>query len=144
MAEVLSFEVSAATSASCETIWELVAVATTWPTWTPVRRVGRTGLAPDNSEQVGTLRTFQIGVGRSVEEVTGVFANRRFAYELRQGMPIINHRAAVVLAPTDKGCIVTWSEEFEPKYRGTGTVLRWFLHTFIKRCLRGLVQAAER
>ncbi len=137
------FVVTASTTAPAEQVFALVADSTTWPSWTPIRSVGRAHLAPDGTEQVGTLRSFHISVGRSVEEVTGLFPGKRFTYSLRKGMPISNHVASVELEPNKAGCTISWSETFTATVPGTGAFLQWFLHAFITKCMKGLVKAAE-
>jgi uncharacterized protein YndB with AHSA1/START domain len=138
-----SFVVSATTTATREGVFALVANAETWPRWTPIRTVVRENLADDGSEQVGTVRHYAVGATKSVEEVTEITQNERFAYSLRSGMPISNHRAAVELEATPSGCTISWHEEFTPNVKGTGLLLEWFLRAFISWCLRGLVRHAE-
>jgi len=141
--ETRNFTVSARTTASADQVFALVADSTTWPQWTPIRQVVLTNLAPDGSEQVGTLRSFHIGVGRSVEEVTGLFPGKRFSYSLRKGMPISDHVASIELEPTEAGCVISWYEAFTPTVVGTGAFFEWFLRAFIGKCLNGLVKASE-
>ncbi len=138
-----SFTITAETTASTDHVFALIADATTWTTWTPIRSVERANLAPDGTEQVGTLRSFHIGVGKSLEEVTGLFPGKRITYSLRKGMPISNHVASIELEPRESGCVITWYEGFTPAIAGTGAFFAWFLHTFIAKCMDGLVKKAE-
>ena len=83
-----SFTITAETTASTDHVFALIADATTWTTWTPIRSVERANLAPD-------------------------------------------------------GCVITWYEGFTPAIAGTGAFFAWFLHTFIAKCMDGLVKKAE-
>ncbi len=138
-----SFTVTANAAAPADRVFSLVSDSTTWPTWTPVTKVERANLAPDGTEQVGTLRSFHIGIGKSVEEVTGLFPGKKFTYSLRKGMPIAMHTASVTVEPQESGCAISWFEEFTPVIPGTGAFFEWFLHAFIKKCIDGLVKKAE-
>jgi len=138
-----SFTINATSSASTDRVFGLVADASTWVSWTPITKVERFNLAPDGTEQVGTLRSFHIGIGKSVEEVTGLFPGRKFTYSLRKGMPIAQHLASVTVEPNGSGSSISWFEEFTPVVPGTGAFFSWFLRNFIQKCMDGLVEKAE-
>lgn len=119
----------------------LVEDGSTWPSWTPIGRCAREGLAGDGTEIVGTLRRFTTGIVTSVERVTAIEPGTSFTYALERGMPIANHVATVTVTPEAHGCRIDWDETFAPTIPGTGLLLVWFLRTFITRCAEGLAEA---
>ena len=142
MPKRISFSVPAWSPAQPAAVYGLVADGATWPAWTPIgaftlEREGRSG-----GESVGAIRVFRTGTVRSREELVEVRANEALSYVALSGLPIRAHRAEITLTPHDGGTTIDWREGFEPTLPGTGRLLGWFLHRFVRRCADGLAASA--
>ena len=132
-------DVRARSSASPETIFALLADATTWTRWAPFD-----GATVEAGDSVGELRRFQRGRRTTRERVTALEPPRRLEYELVSGIPIRDYRAQVTLTPEGDGTEIRWQSRFNPKVPGTGGLARRGLQRFIQQTADGLAREAEK
>jgi hypothetical protein len=142
MAKRITFEVQAATNAPAAAVYRLLEDGSTWPSWSPIggfelEAEGRTG-----GESEGAIRVFKTGTVRSREELVELRTDTSLSYVALSGLPFRTHRADVELAANEGGTEITWREAFEPKFPGTGWLLRAFLRRFVQRCANGLAARA--
>lgn len=94
---------------------------------------------------VGAVRKLGIGPLGSLERIVEHVPDRHLAYVVASPSPYRDYRAEIDLSPTDDGGTrITWQGTFTPNVRGTGTVLRWFLHRLVTGFTANLAKAAER
>ena len=132
------------TTAAPEVVWRWLADAASWKEWTALTdtRLVRDGApTPDG---VGAIRHFGRAGGSSLEEVVVFDPPRHLAYVLIRGLPIVNYRADVTLAPDGAGTRIHWHSRFDTKYPGTGVPMRAFLRRFLGGTADRLVARAER
>lgn len=128
-------DVKVRSSADPESVYQLLADAATWPTWSPI---GSYAEDPKTGH-----RLFTTGRITSRERVVEANRGRRFSYELVSGLAIRDYRADVDLDPVDGGgTSIRWHSSFRPKVAGTGWLYRRTLQRYIERCARGLAEYA--
>jgi hypothetical protein len=140
----LHVAVGARSTAPPAVVWRLLADARAWSRWAPIRhsRLEREGdPAPDG---VGAIRCFGTGPVNSREQVVVFEPPHRLAYVLLQGMPVRRYRSDVVLAPDGAGTAISWRSTFDPRWPGTGPLLRGFLIGVLGSFARRLARAAAR
>lgn len=142
MTRRIGFTVRAWTPTEREAVFRLVADGTTWPAWSPIGsfRLERQGGA--GGESVGAVRVFTTGGVTSREQIVEIKPAESLTYEAISGLPIRNHKAKVTLADHEGGTAITWSEEFDPRFAGSGWLLESFLRRFVQKCADGLATAA--
>ena len=127
-------EVSAVSDASPDAVYEKLADASTWATWSPMSEV-----VVESGAGVGEIRRLTRGrtVGR--DETTELVPGKRFAYKSLGGLPVRDYRATVDLTPTDDGgTAITWRSSFEPKIPLTGAIMRKGITGFLQQCADGV------
>jgi hypothetical protein len=142
MGKRVTFSVSAWSSAPPEVVYDLLRDGATWPVWSPIGsfRLEREGR--DGGESLGAIRVFRTATVSSREEIVGYEPGRSFSYSALSGMPIRSHRADVELTGRDGGTAITWREDFVAKRPYSGSLIGWFLHGFVQRCVDGLARHA--
>lgn len=130
------------TPASADTVYALLRDGASWPTWSPLGSYELVSEGMDEPEGLGAVRLFRTGRTRSYEKIVALEPGRRFGYALEHGLPLRDYVAYVDLSPRDGGTEIHWHSTFTAKIPGTGRLYRWFLGTFIKRVVAGLVDAA--
>ena len=131
-------EVHARSAASTETVYEKLADASTWSSWSPMSEV-----VVESGSGVGEVRRLTRGrtVGR--DETTELVPGTRFAYRSLGGLPVRDYTATVDLAATDDGGTeITWRSSFEPKIPLTGAIMRKGIAGFLQQCADGLARSA--
>ena len=94
---------------------------------------------------VGAVRRLGIGPLVSLERVVEHVPDQHLAYVVASPSPYRDYLAEVDLTPTDDGGThIVWQASFTPNVRGTGPVLRWFLHRLVTGFTAKLATAAER
>lgn len=147
---------TAASTGSVETVYELLRAGATWPTWSglgsfelerPSPEPDRAGVGADGhgvDEGVGAIRVFRTGPMRSREQIVELVPGRRLSYVLLSGLPLRDYRADVDLSPTAEGTEIRWHSTFDAKVPGTGWFYRWFLGRFLRQTVDGLAAYAGR
>ena len=144
MASRIDFEAQATTLAGAPAVYRLLADGASWPSWTPIGRFELEAEGAEGRESAGAIRVFISGPVRSREQLVELKESELLRYTVLSGPPMRNHSARVDLSPTEGGGTrIVWHESFEPKWPGTGPLLRWFLARFVQRCADGLAAAAQ-
>ncbi len=142
MAQQVSFSVQAESPANPEAVYSLLSEGATWPTWSPIGAFSLERPGVEGGESEGAIRVFKTGTVRSREELVDLRPGEALSYTALSGLPMREHLARVELRAEERGTLITWHERFEPKHRGTGWALRWFLRRFVQRCADGLAAYA--
>jgi hypothetical protein len=136
-------EVTVHSEAAPNAVFALLADGNSWSSWSPIEsfELERAGDPPP--EGPGAIRIFRRGrtVGR--DQIVEVVPGRRFGYASLSGLPVRDYRAQIELEPAGEGTTIRWQASFEPKFPGTGWILRRGLGRFIKDCAQGLARYAE-
>ena len=138
-----SFVVVVNSTASPQRVWELLADATSWPSWSrvPAARYEREGDPAPHG--VGAIRDFGTGPVHSFEEVILFDAPHHFAYQLLSGLPIDGYCADVQLIPVGTGTRIEWAGTFDARPRFLGFFWRFLLQrVFISGLAKSLAKAA--
>lgn len=141
-----SIERRALSEAPVERVWELLADARSWSSWS---RLTASGLAEDapgpDPNAVGALRRFSVGPGASLERVVVYDPPCHLAYELVSGLPIVGYRADVALAPRPAGgTSIEWRASYRRRPPVVGAAIHAFLGWFLQDTADRLARAAER
>ena len=133
----------ATTTADPAAVYALLRDGSTWPTWAePIDSFELEREGADEREGVGAVRVLRGGrvVGR--DEIVELVPDRRFAYKHTSNLPVRDYRGEVDLEPTANGTEIKWVSSFEPKYPGTGWLLRRGLDRFVAKLTNGLAHHA--
>jgi hypothetical protein len=132
----------ATTTADPVTVYALLRDGATWPTWGPIDSFELEREGDGEREGVGAVRVFRGGrvVGR--DQIVELVPDRRFAYRHTSNLPVRDYRGEVDLEPTPEGTAIRWVSTFEPKYPGTGWLLRRGLNGFVSKLTNGLADHA--
>jgi uncharacterized protein YndB with AHSA1/START domain len=128
-------------------IWEALADARRWPTWSPndTATLEREGdPAPDG---VGAIRVMRTGKITVRERVVAFEPEKRLAYQLLSGLPVKDYQAEVVLTPQggDKGTTeLVWRATFKPQLPLTGKWAKRRLQETLDQWSAALARHAER
>src|SRR3954447_27005801 len=108
-------EASAYSNASRDAVWALVRDIGTWQDWGTWSSTTIHEPAPgDDPQGVGVVRRLRQAPGTNPERVTELVPGERLGYELVEGLPFDNYRAAVSLADAPGGGTeITWRAEFD-------------------------------
>ena len=134
----------ATTTADPAAVYALLRDGSTWPTWAePIDSFELEREGTGELEGVGAVRVLRGGrvVGR--DEIVELVPDRRFAYKHTSNLPVRDYRGEVDLEPTPEGTAITWVSSFEPKYPGTGWLLRRGLDGFVAKLVNGLAEHAS-
>jgi uncharacterized protein YndB with AHSA1/START domain len=142
---MLSYDVTAVSTASPAAVWRLLVDAHTWPTWSAVDSLvveRSSGLDPDGRDPVGAVRAFRTGRTVAGERLTALVEEKRLAYEDVFNPVIRNYRAVIDLAPTsDGGTTIHWHGTYNAKW-GLGWLMKRLLHRVMQQMADGLASHA--
>jgi hypothetical protein len=131
------------TTGDPDTVYELLADGSTWPTWSPLGSFELLAPGDGSPEGLGAVRLFTTGRHKSRERVVERRPGESFAYVLEAGLALRDYKAVVTLAPNaDGGTTINWRSTFTAKVPGTGGLYRRQLGAFIEECVQGLAAAA--
>jgi polyketide cyclase/dehydrase/lipid transport protein len=132
----------ATTSADPATVYALLRDGATWPDWSPIDSFELERPGADQPEGVGAVRLLRSGrvIGR--DTIAELVPDRRFAYTHASNLPVKDYRGEVDLTPVAGGTEIRWVSTFEPKWPGTGALVRRGLGRFIAACTDGLAAHA--
>ena len=138
--ELIKVSATAASTASADAVFALVANGDTWPNWSAIKTFTLQTPGADGAEGVGAVRRWNSGIMTTIEQVVEVQAPTKFAYTLLQSklVGVRDYRADVEITPTESGCTVSWSAVFRPKVPGTG----WFWKIALGRLSTSLARGA--
>jgi Polyketide cyclase / dehydrase and lipid transport len=139
----VTFSVTASSRATPQVLYDLLRDGSSWPTWSPIGSFELAQPSADGGEGVGAVRIFKTGTVRSREELIALTPDKGLSYSAVAGLPMRDHGADVELDEHDGVTAIVWTEEFRPKFPGTGGFLCWFLRHFVQRCADGLAAYAE-
>ena len=122
--DLISVSGSAASTASAEQVFALLADGQSWPQWSAIKKFTLEKPGNDGGESVGAIRRWNSGLMTTREQIVELAAPSKFGYTLLSSklVAVRDYRADVDVVPTASGCAVTWSSVFRPKLPGTG----WF------------------
>jgi hypothetical protein len=122
----------AVTSADPSTVYALLRESATWTEWGPFESVSLETPAPGGDpEGVGAVRMLRSGRVTGHDTIAELVPDRRFSYTHESSLPVRDYRGDVDLTPVDGGTEIRWVTQFEPKFPGTGRLVRRGLDGFI-------------
>ena len=139
---------TATTSADPATVYRLLRDGASWPVFSPLGsfELERPSDDGEPGEGLGAIRIFRtkqaLGTIRNRELIVEAEPNRRYAYELLEGLPFRDYRATIELTPEGTGTRIGWRSEFHGKYPGVGPLYRRGLDGFIAKLVAGLAEYA--
>ena len=110
--------------------------------WSPIESFELEREGTGEREGLGAVRVFRGGRVTGRDEIVELVPNRRFAYRHTSNLPIRDYRGEVDLEPASGGTAIRWVSTFEPKYPGTGWLLRRGLDGFVAKLTNGLAEHA--
>jgi len=145
---VASYEVTGTSTASPETVFEVLADGAGWSRWAGPMVV-RSWWAREGTPApggVGAIRALGLGRVGSREEIVAYEPPSHLAYTILSGFPVRNYRADVHLAADGAGGTrLVWGATFEPKVPGTAALVRlFFVRTISGFCKRLAAEAQRR
>lgn len=135
-------EKSARSSAAPSVVYRLLRDGSTWPSWSSIDSFELERQGEGEPEGVGAVRVFTNGRVRGRDEVAGFLPDQQFRYRHLNGLPVRGYEATIDLAAVDSGTQITWRVTFDPKYPGTGWLVRRALDKFIRDMVGGLAKHA--
>ena len=137
-------KVNAATSASPEVVYALLADGSTWPSWCSIESVELEQPGEPPPEGVGAIRVNRRGrtVGR--DQILELVPNRKLRYTTLSGLPFRDYIGEVDLTPVPGGgTAIHWHSSFFPKTPGAGWIMELGLRRFLRGCVTGLADYAS-
>jgi hypothetical protein len=130
---------TAKTTADAAAVYALLLDGTSWPSWSPIDSVK----LENGHKGVGEVRILTSGRVSGRDTIDELIPDRRFGYtNVSEQIPVKNYRGVVDLEPSGDGTTITWTSTFEPKYPGTGWLVRRGLDKFIAEMANGLAEGA--
>jgi hypothetical protein len=130
------------TTADPATVYALLRDGASWPEWAPIETFALEREGAEEREGVGAVRVLRSGRVTGRDTIAELVPDRRFAYTHTSNLPVRDYRGEVDLEPTPEGTAITWISSFEPKYPGTGWLLRRGLDGFVAKLTQGLADHA--
>ena len=132
----------ATTSADPATVYALLRDGASWPSWSPIDAFELERPGDSEPEGVGAVRVLRSGRVTGRDTIVELVPDRRLSYTHASSLPVRDYRGGIDLTPVAGGTEIRWATSFEPKYPGTGGLLRRGLDGFIGRCTEGLAARA--
>jgi hypothetical protein len=133
----------ATTTAAPATVYALLRDGAGWPAWAPIETFQLEREGANEPEGVGAVRRFTGGRVIGHDEIVELVEDRRFSYAHTSNLPIRDYRGDVDLEPTaEGGTEIRWVSSFDPKWPGTGRLLRRGLDDFVAKLANGLADRA--
>ena len=135
-------EHTAVTPADPATVYALLRDGASWPSWSPIDAFELERPGEREPEGVGAVRVLRNGRVTGRDTIVELVPDRRLSYTHASSLPVRDYRGAVDLTPLAGGTEIRWATSFEPRYPGTGGLLRRALDGFIGECTNGLAARA--
>jgi hypothetical protein len=132
----------ATTSADPATVYALLRDGAGYPSWSPIDSFELERQGATEPEGVGAVRVFRSGRVTGRDEIVELVPDRRLAYAHTSSLPVRDYRGEIDLEPVPEGTAIRWVSSFEPKYPGTGRLMRRALDGFIEKMTDGLAARA--
>ena len=132
----------ATTSADPATVYALLRDGASWPSWSPIDAFELERPGEREPEGVGAVRVLRNGRVTGRDTIVELVPDRRLSYTHVSSLPVRDYRGDIDLTPVAGGTEIRWATSFEPRYPGTGGLLRRGLDGFIGRCTEGLAARA--
>jgi len=132
----------ATTSADPATVYALLRDGASWPSWSPIDAFELERRGDSGPEGVGAVRVLRSGRVTGRDTIVELVPDRRLSYTHTSSLPVRDYRGDIDLTPVAGGTEIRWATSFEPKYPGTGGLLRRGLDGFIGECTKGLAARA--
>jgi hypothetical protein len=140
MYHMVRIQKTAISSADPATIYGMLLDGPGWTSWSPIDSVR----VENGKHGVGEVRVLTSGRVTGRDTVDELIPDRRFAYtNVSKQIPVRNYRGVVDLQPADGGTAITWTSTFDPKYPGTGWLVRRGLDKFIAEMTDGLAKGSS-
>ena len=135
-------ERTAVTAADPSTVYALLRDGASWPAWGPIDAYALARPGVDEAEGVGAVRELRSGRITGRDEIVELVPDRRFSYEHTSSLPVRDYRGDVELEPVAEGTRIRWTVAFDPKFPGTGPIVRRALDGFVAKLTDGLARHA--
>tara|TARA_R110002096_G_scaffold434832_1_gene658055 strand:+ start:37847 stop:38275 length:429 start_codon:yes stop_codon:yes gene_type:complete len=130
-------------AAPIETVWEAITDHESMSEWSPVKRVVLDPIGKPDRNGLGAVRHMKSAGPTIVEEVIEWSPPNQYAYRLKAGAPIRDHRGVVHLTSEGSATRVCWTIEFRPKIPGSGFILVGVLRKAVGGMLSRLKRRLE-
>jgi hypothetical protein len=120
-------------------VYALLRDGSTWPAWAPIDRFVLERPGTPEPEGVGAIRNFHTGRYKMRERVAELVADKRFTYEVLEGLAVRDYRAEIDLTPVGGGTDIRWHTTFRAKVPGMGWIYRRALLKITRDAVAGLV-----
>jgi len=120
----ITVEATAHTSAPPSVLWDTVADARSWPTWSIQDEASLEREGSPSADGLGAIRNFRTGRVKVREEVVRFDEPHHFGYRLLSGLPVKDYVAHIDLDPDGDGSRITWGASFRSAVPGLGWLLR--------------------
>jgi hypothetical protein len=135
-------EHTAVSAADPATVYALLRDGSTWPDWAPIDSFTLARPGDDEPEGVGAVRELRSGRITGRDEIVELVPDRRLSYAHTSSLPVRDYRGAVELEPVAGGTQIRWAVAFDPKFPGTGPLVRRALDGFVAKLADGLARHA--
>jgi hypothetical protein len=132
----------ATTTADPATVYALLRDGASWPSWSSLDSFELERPGADEPEGLGAVRVFRRGRVTGRDEIVELVPDRRFSYTHTSNLPVRNYRGDIDLEPVAEGTAIRWVSEFDPKWPGTGRLVRRALDGFVAGLANGLAERA--
>lgn len=134
------FRVEATTTASPESVYDLLANAADWKNWAPLVSYSElTRLGTPDPLGAGAIRRIGgFGVLRVEEEILEARPPHYQRYTAVRGLPASKYRGEVQLDRVEGGTRLVWTGTLEPLIPGSG----WLLATSLRLAIRAIATRA--
>ena len=146
MPKTISYRFVRISTASPETLFDLVANADQWKHWAGpmVLTSYFAHLGPDDDGGVGSIRALGPGLAVARERTTIHERPHRYGYVMaKDRAPLKGYRSLVEFEPHPAGTLVTWSGSFLESLPGSGGLVKLVFDQMMKDFLRRLVEHAD-
>ena len=133
-------EHTAITAAEPATVYALLRDGSTWPEWGPIDAYALVRPGAEEPEGIGAVRELRSGRITGRDEIVQLIPDRRLSYAHTSSLPVRDYRGDIDLEPVPEGTRIRWAVGFDPRFPGTGPLVRRALEGFIARLADGLAR----